>query len=435
MSKNNIKPHILIRTYEKDRDWLVYCLKSIKKHNPEIGVTVVAPVGHNVGYPTTHVQPVHLDGYIDQQYTKLRAVAYVPEDVTHVIHIDSDCLVIGDLMDIFIDGKPIMLKTPWHLLDNEAQKWREPTRKYLGFDPEFEYMRRMPLVYPTRIYNDLTIHLEKTHGLIGSWFHKIEGRRLSEFNLLGAYADRFIPEEFHWIDTSKEPLPPLVVKQGWSWGGFAAMKDEWDTLYNEPSLQPSSTIVLSAGESVRFDGPYPKQHIEIDGERIIDRTLRMFPDAHLITINPEIANHPKVFKPKANRYTSETLLSTKDLWGEETTVLFADVYYTEEAVDIIKRAKPTTFFTDGQDIFGFKFNGRSFVAEFLEKVIEKATNPDGNHGRIWEVYRLMFGLPHWPATQEMPALTFIGDKTQDFDTLEDLENFKKGISKNFICKK
>jgi hypothetical protein len=363
MSKNkgDIKPHILIRTYEKDRDWLVYCLKSIKKHNSEIGVTVVAPVGHNVGYPTTHVQPVHIDGYIDQQYTKLRAVAYVPEDTTHVIHIDSDCLVIGDLMDIFIDGKPIMLKTPWHLLDNEAQKWREPTRKYLGFDPEFEYMRRMPLVYPTRIYNDLTIHLEKIHGLIGSWFHKIEGRRLSEFNLLGAYADRFMPEEFHWIDTSKEPLPPLVVKQGWSWGGFAAMKDEWDTLYNEPPLQPSSTIVLSAGESVRFDGPYPKQHIEIDGERIIDRTLRMFPDAHLAAINPEIANHPKVFKPK--------------------------------------------------------------------------DQPDGNHGRIWEVYRLMFGLPHWPATPDLPALTFIGDKTQDFDTVEDLENFKNGISKNFICKK
>jgi hypothetical protein len=197
-----------------------------------MGVTVVAPVGHDVGYDEClHVEPVHQDGYIDQQYTKLRAVAYVPEGVSHVIHIDSDCLVIDNLMDAFIDGKPIMLKTPWDLLDDEAKKWKEITRNFMGIAPEFEYMRRMPLVYPIRIYNDLTIYLEKIHGPLGDWFYKI--RRLSEFNLLGAYADRFMAEEFHWIDTSKEPVPPPVVKQGWSWGGFAAMKKEWDRLHDE----------------------------------------------------------------------------------------------------------------------------------------------------------------------------------------------------------
>jgi|688.fasta_scaffold37157_11 hypothetical protein len=231
MTTSALKPHILIRTYNKDRDWLVYCLKSIKKHNPELGLTVVAPEGHDVGCPATHVPPVHQDGYVDQQHTKLRAIAYVPEDATHVIHIDSDCIVIGNLMDLFIDGKPIMLKTPWHLLDKDALAWHGVTQHYLGFSPEHEYMRRMPLIYPSRIYNDLTIYLEERHGFMSEWFHKIDGRRLSEFNLLGAYADRFMPEEFHWIDTSKEPLPPLVVKQGWSWGGFAAMKDEWDMLY------------------------------------------------------------------------------------------------------------------------------------------------------------------------------------------------------------
>jgi len=431
MSKNNLKPHILIRTYNKDREWLDYCLKSIKKHNPELGLTVVAPEGHDMGCECIHVAPVHQDGYIDQQHTKLRAVAFVPEEATHVIHIDSDCLVIGNLMDLFIDGKPIMLKTPWNLI-GQAQFWREITREHAGFDPEFEYMRRHPLIYPSKIYNELAIYLEKIHGCPwDQWFPKI--KKLSEFNLLGAYADRFMPEEFHWLDTSKDPLPPEKVHQGWSWGGFAAMKDEWDRLYNEAKLPPTSTIVLSAGESARFDGPYPKQHIEIDGERIIDRTLRMFPDAHLVAIKPEIANHPKVFKPQAHRYTSETLLSTKSLWGEETTVLFADVYYTEEAVEIIKKSTPTTFFTDGQDIFGLKFD--QDVSGFLREVVAKADQPDGNCGRIWEVYRLMFGLPNWPATSDMPALTFIGDKTQDFDTVEDLDNFKNGISKNLIYAK
>jgi hypothetical protein len=195
-----------------------------------------------------------------------------------------------------------------------------------------------------------------------------------------------------------------------------------------------STIVLSAGESVRFEAPYPKQNIEINGEKIIDRTLRLFPEAYLVAVNPEIAPfHPKVFHPNFRRYTSETLLSTKELWKDVTTVLFGDVYYTEEAVDIIRKAEPTTFFTDGQDIFGLKFD--QDISGSLREVVKMADQPEGNCGRIWEVYRIMFGLPRWPATQDLPALTFIGDKTQDFDTVEDLENFKNGVSKNFICKK
>jgi len=233
MTTSALKPHILIRSYNKDRDWLDYCLKSINKHNPELGLTIVIPEGHDVGHPAIQVPPVHQDGYVDQQHTKLRAVAYVPEDATHVMHIDSDCLVVGNLMDLFIDGKPLMLKTPWELIDKDASVWREVTAHYMGFDPEFEYMRRMPLVYPARIYNDLTIYLEKLHGSMGDWFYKIEGRRLSEFNLLGAYADKFMNDEFHWINTATDPLPPLTVKQGWSWGGFTAMKDEWDRLYDQ----------------------------------------------------------------------------------------------------------------------------------------------------------------------------------------------------------
>ena len=39
-----------------------------------------------------------------------------------------------------------------------------------------------------------------------------------------------MPEEFHWIDTSKEELPPLVARQGWSWGGLDAVRAEWKAL-------------------------------------------------------------------------------------------------------------------------------------------------------------------------------------------------------------
>ena len=208
----------------------MYCLASIRKWEPDIPITAVAPVGHNVGCPVIHVEPQNPDGYIDQQYTKLNAHLYVPPDTTHVIHMDSDCMMIGRLSGMFADGKPMLLKTPYSQLDDQAKVWQGVTAHFMGFESEFEYMRRMPLAYPIGIYAKVRDYLTERHGPWEEWFPKIEGRRLSEFNILGAYAERFMPEEFHWIDTSKEDLPPLVARQGWSWGGLDAVRNEWKQL-------------------------------------------------------------------------------------------------------------------------------------------------------------------------------------------------------------
>jgi hypothetical protein len=131
---------------------------------------------------------------------------------------------------MMVDGKPMMLKTPYDQLDDQAKVWQSVTANYMGFNPDYEYMRRMPLVYPIDIYAKVRDYLTERHGPWEDWFPKIEGRKLSEFNILGAYAERFMPEEFHWIDTSKEELPPLVARQGWSWGGLDAVRAEWKAL-------------------------------------------------------------------------------------------------------------------------------------------------------------------------------------------------------------
>lgn len=234
MTTSAIKPHILIRTYSGDREWLHYCLASIAKRCPDIGLTVVAPRGHDMGCECVYVDPIIPEGYVDQQYTKLRANLYVPEDTTHVVHVDSDCLMLRDIYSLFANGKPIMLKTPWHLIDDQASVWRGITSRYVGFDPEFEYMRRIPLVYPIGIYAQLDSYLTNLHGPWEEWFPKIKGRKFSEFNILGAYADKFMADQFHWINTATDPLPELVARQGWSWGGIAMVKTEWDKILNEP---------------------------------------------------------------------------------------------------------------------------------------------------------------------------------------------------------
>lgn len=207
-----------------------YCLRSLKKWEPETPVTIVAPETHYIGHPATRVTPAHWDGYVDQQDTKLKADLFVPATATHVVHMDSDCILTGKLSGLFESGKPILLKTPYDKIEDDSRVWREITAHYMGFDPEYEYMRRMPLAYPLSIYKKVREYLIGRLGPWGSWFPGIQNRRISEFNILGAYAERFMPEEFHWVNTESDPLPGAVARQAWSWGGLACVAEEWERL-------------------------------------------------------------------------------------------------------------------------------------------------------------------------------------------------------------
>lgn len=198
------------------------------------------------------------------------------------------------------------------------------------------------------------------------------------------------------------------------------------------------SFILAAGESVRFEGGYPKQHIEIDGERVIDRIFRQFGNPYLVTHRDDIApTYRKRLRPELREFTAETFRSTNPYWGADNLIIFGDVYFTEEAAQSINKCKwPTAFFTDGQDIFAVKFQRRevSNLVPALNIAIALARTPDGNCGRIWEVYRALYGLEAHPIlpSHNKQDVFFIGDRTQDFDTVEDLENFRAGKTKNFI---
>lgn len=198
-------------------------------------------------------------------------------------------------------------------------------------------------------------------------------------------------------------------------------------------------FVLAAGETSRFEADYPKQHIEIEGERLLDRIEKQarWDKALLVTHRGDLEWRGSMVMPAARRFTSETVLSTEPWWEHFNTVLFSDVWFTDEAMMTIRDCTlPIAFFTGGRDIFAFKFNATRFhqIIPALEYAIQRAPMDGGNHGRIWEVYRHIYGMPTWPLTPEMnpPGVVFIGDRTQDFDTVQDLEDFKAGKSKNYL---
>jgi len=220
-----MKYAIFIRTYAGDYNWLIYCLRSLKKNAPGVPIYIATS-----STPDTHLFEAygahwagsghdHADDYVGQQITKMKADQFVTCDLEYVIHIDSDTVLLDSFDKIFKDGKPYMLRTPYDQLPPEVP-WKASTEKHLGWGVSHEYMRRFPLVYPFGLYKELRQHLAVKNGGFENWVRTIERRDVSEFNLLGAFAFENNHDDFVWIDTDRDELPPLIVKQNWSWGGI-----------------------------------------------------------------------------------------------------------------------------------------------------------------------------------------------------------------------
>jgi hypothetical protein len=240
-----MKYAFFIRTYPRDYEWLKYCLRSLKKHAPGARVVVTWPAGEPqpgvLDAPPSclffPVAPRHRDDYIGQQITKMTADKWVNylwdgAPAEYVVHIDSDTVLTDSPEHLFIGGKPQMLRTPYDQLPMEVQMWKACTEKHLGWGVSHEYMRRLPLVYPIGLYAELRRYLEIRHRTsFEDWGRGVEAGKLSEFNLLGAYAFEHMHDAFHWIDTDCDTLPPLVAKQHWSWGGIDKYRTELETLF------------------------------------------------------------------------------------------------------------------------------------------------------------------------------------------------------------
>lgn len=227
---------IFIRTYDKDLEWLKYCLKSIYKYVTGYrDVIICIPKGQkhlldgwNLSKEKVYEwSPVCDNGYIDQQINKLNAYGFVG-DAEFILFVDSDVCFkkVVNISEYFRNGKPIILKTRYENV-GDAICWKSPTEKTLGFDVEYEYMRRLPLLYRTDTLSSLSDKLVESG--FSNDVSKID--RMSEFNLVGAFAEKEESERYHFIDTEKEPLPPETVKQNWSWGGLTEeIKSELEAL-------------------------------------------------------------------------------------------------------------------------------------------------------------------------------------------------------------
>lgn len=232
---------IFIRSYRGDRFWLDYCLRSLKKFAHGFKETVVVlPKGDELHFEGTNFHGARVvwwddlpgDGYLGQQHCKLHADTMVDSD--YIFFVDSDCFAEGKVHPAMYrhGNKPIQLIRHWEHV-GEAQMWKPITEKAVKFEPRFEHMAFVPLLYWRKTVEECRKYMEGVHEkTLGKYIQGVGQRDFSEFNALGSFALAFQPHLYEWrlADPANDGVT-RVVKQYWSWGGFTeGLEDRFKTI-------------------------------------------------------------------------------------------------------------------------------------------------------------------------------------------------------------
>ncbi len=213
-------------------------------------------------------------------------------------------------------------------------------------------------------------------------------------------------------------------------------------------------LILAAGSGERWANHLgvPKHLIDIDGERLVQRTARQFAQyaEEVIVVGPDDERYFKEgessYVPKTNLKTEiDKFLSSMLLWGDQNVVLvFGDVYFTDEAVEtIMTYSGDWTFFCrpSGSKITGKKWREiyAFFVPPHNHRVVRDAIKSlslvdvdaggwalfrklvTGNHNKTNEADKAIFEAGHH---------VVINDLTEDFDFPSDYDSWLR--AKNLV---
>lgn len=175
-------------------------------------------------------------------------------------------------------------------------------------------------------------------------------------------------------------------------------------------------IIMADGKAKRMSGlSKKKQLIEIDGEKIIDRTVRQL---RALGIEPIIATHFEEFDyldikhitPENNDHEIKKFNANKKYYQEEDETLFiwGDTYFEDcDIATIVKTpVEKYKFFGTEYEIFGFKIKKPYYylIDEATDYITSHTELDYGNTG-TWGLLRFMGGHSLLKADQEVARLT------------------------------
>lgn len=211
---------IFIRSWRGDREWLRYCLLSLKKFAVGFAeIIVVLPKEDELHFDKFDFHgaivkwvndPPNTSGYLSQQISKLYADTMTQSE--WIMYVDSDCFAKkefrpSDFFTLPINNssnekfqpmKGIQLLRHWSEVA-DAKCWKEPTALPLGFEPVYETMAVMPLIYNRQSLILLRKHIREVHKKSAAeYIAQLPSPTFSEFNVLGTFSLRYLPYLYDW---------------------------------------------------------------------------------------------------------------------------------------------------------------------------------------------------------------------------------------------
>lgn len=222
---NTPKVSVLTVTYDRDLEWLnkswnsfnAFCKTYhsynvvIDNHERDCAQSDQWLQHNNINYYIdTNARNVS-KGYVRQQYMKFYSDLYVPDDTEWICHVDSDSIFYKEHtpeMYFNKDGKPTMLMTSYESIKRDhpgedCTHWQDIITEALKLDEpiEYEFMRRMPLIYPKWLFEEMRKWFISNHGVtILEYLKDVDN--FTEYNFFGAYCWIYHREVYDWIDTA-----------------------------------------------------------------------------------------------------------------------------------------------------------------------------------------------------------------------------------------
>jgi len=238
---------IFYKSYSKDFKWLEFSLKSLSKFVSVYNeIHIVIPEKDKYLFDSIKLPErtiVHLvneygNGYLYQQFCKITAHKHCSAEF--ILFADSDCIFDKptDLNDMIVEGKPEILYTEYSKV-GDAICWKECTDRFMNAPQEYEFMRRLPLIYhrsTLELISAMPINLEQ---------YIMNSERFSEFNIMGAYAFRHQREQYNFINTDNWTYAPPISTQLWSHA-----KENGSDLERQEYLKAREVIKNALGETI-----------------------------------------------------------------------------------------------------------------------------------------------------------------------------------------
>ena len=209
-----MKVSIITVAHDKDLEYLKLNLQSINKFCKSYHENIVVIDDHKNDCDQTRQyldsinQKYIVDttaknikiGYIRQQYMKLFSEQHVCSDTDFICHVDCDNLFFSvHEPSVYFEGPlPVLGIQSWSTMN---KIFKPVTDQTLEYESDFNFMRRMPLVYPAQLFHELRSYITELKGDLIEYLNTLP--TISEYNLLGAYAYKFKRDSFHWVDVKK----------------------------------------------------------------------------------------------------------------------------------------------------------------------------------------------------------------------------------------